>query len=117
MTDRQMERLANRLAESIKAQLLAMATMDLHIAAKLQREIHRGNVKSFQDLHELMDANDLGSIDEVWQRMRDEISDRNSELVAEGKMTLQEAEVQTRCDVVNAAQTTVDGWIKNGGLK
>ena len=94
MTDRTMQKLAIKLAESIKTQLHMMATMDLDIAAKLQREVERGNIKTFADLHEVMDANDLGTTDEIWQRVRNEISDRNYELVAGGKMTLQEAEEQ-----------------------
>jgi hypothetical protein len=53
-----------------------------------------------------MDANTLGESEEVWEEL-------TADIPPEGD----ERKVQAACDVVNDAQSMVDEWIRQGGLK
>src|SRR5437016_2931553 len=63
-------------------------------------------ITCFSDLHDYMDANTLGESEEIWEELTDGIGPDGDE-----------KKVQAACDVLNEAQTIVDGWIKRGGLK
>ena len=74
------------------------------IAELLKQNV--GRVTCFSDLHDYMDANTLGESEEIWEEL-------TADIPPEGD----EKEVQAACDVLNEAQTIVDEWIKQGGLK
>jgi len=96
------------LAETIKSDLRGIMENPemgtLHIG--LNRAIKDGEVNSFTDLHEIMDANTLGESEKVLEVM-------HADIPPEGD----EAKVQLGLDVLNEAQAMVDMWIRNGGLK
>lgn len=88
------------LAESIKRDIRELSA----------REVAEGNIGggirnagSFQALHNHIDANTLGNTEEVWESLTKDIPPEGDE-----------AAVQHACDVVNAAQTIVDEWLKAG---
>jgi len=100
-----------RLAKTIMDDLQAMLSEDIkpeqpdsRIAAALKENVD--NVTCFSDLHDYMDANTLGESEEIWEELTDGIGPEGDE-----------KKVQAACDVLNEAQTIVDEWIKQGGLK
>jgi hypothetical protein len=102
---------AQHLAKTIIADLQSLLAGPLPadadasaIASELRGNVDR--VTCFSDLHDYMDANTLGESEEVWEEL-------TADIPPEGD----ERKVQAACDVVNDAQSMVNEWIRQGGLK
>lgn len=111
-----LELLGLRLADTIKTDLLHMLECsvfneDMNVA---ELRSARNAIKSFADLHDFMDANELGLTADVWnmmERLAEEPPDDYLPAVSR-----EDAAVQYKCDVVNVAQEEVHNWIELGGL-
>jgi len=101
------EHLARTIIDDLGSLLSAKITpvQDVFSIAKALKE-NLDKVTSFGDLHDFMDANTLGESEEVWGELTDGIGPEGDEM-----------KIQLACDVVNEAQTIVDEWIKQGGLR
>jgi hypothetical protein len=93
--------MANELKE-----MLAADPEGFPAAEALQRRVRDGSLKSFEDLHEVMDANMLGETETVLTVM-------HADIPPEGD----DAKVQLGLDVMNEAIGQVDRWIRDGGLR
>lgn len=91
--------LQSLLAGPLPADAVASA-----IATELRENVE--GIRCFSDLHDYMDANTLGESEEVW-----------GELTANIPPEGDEEKIQAACDVLNDAQSMVDEWIRQGGLK
>ena len=74
------------------------------IASELRQNVE--GITCFGDRHDYIDANTLGESEEVWEEL-------TANIPPEGD----EKKVQAACDVLNEAQSMVDEWIRQGGLK
>lgn len=101
---------AQHVAETIIRDLKRLLSTEISgqpetgIAELLKQNV--GAVMRFSDLHDYMDANTLGESEEIWNELTGDITPEGDE-----------KKVQAACDVLNEAQTIVDEWIKQGGLR
>jgi hypothetical protein len=99
--------LADTIMRDLKRLLsteMSLRQPETDIAELLKQNV--GAVTCFSDLHDYMDANTLGESEEIWEEL-------TADIPPEGD----EKKVQAACDVLNEAQTIVDEWIKQGGLR
>lgn len=112
----ELELVGVRVAAGIKTELVHMLR---HKGPnKIERRFREGvganEVKGFSDLHEFMDANMLGDYESILDL---DVDARVAvDIQSNSNMTEDEALVQTRFDILEAAHSEVDRWIKEGGL-
>lgn len=110
----ELELVGDRVASSIKEELLALKrTPGVEATWRFRRGLIKGAVTSFSDLHDFMDANVLGDYESVLDLDVDPSVALS--IQSNDNMTDAEAVVQTRLDILQAAQDEVDRWIKEGG--
>lgn len=98
--------LAKTIIEDLQDLLTGQPSSDREgvIASALRGNVDR--ITCFGDLHDYLDANTLGESEELWEELTAGIPPEGDEV-----------KVQAACDVLNEAQSMVDKWIKQGGLK
>lgn len=91
---------AAALAESIKREIIATTKL-----IQIPERVKQGFLKagSFSELHDYCDANMLGDGETVWTAQTGLLDGPDAD-----------RSVQFNCDILNAAQTLVDTWLKNG---
>ena len=106
-TQTKAQHLAKTIIEDLESLLAGPLSSDEDtnaIASELRENVDR--ITCFSDLHDYIDANTLGESEEVWEEL-------TANIPPEGD----EKKVQAACDVLNEAQSMVDEWIRQGGLK